>query len=134
MLVRAPILAPSVRFRCGNGSTVLVRIVAHTRVLTRDSPGRILRAIIEKCQWRGTLPVAGAFTMTPAELRVRAERVRVLARSVAHDEAAPILRAFADELEAKAKAREVCEERNSGQGGRCQDTVVVADHDHRTQD
>jgi hypothetical protein len=41
---------------------------------------------------------------TPDGLRARAERVRMLARSVAHDEAAPMLRAFADELDAKADA------------------------------
>jgi hypothetical protein len=49
-------------------------------------------------------PIAQA--ATPAGLRARAERVRSLARSVAHDDAAPLLRAFADELEAKAEALE----------------------------
>jgi hypothetical protein len=72
--------------------------------------------------------------MTAAELRVRAQRVRALARSVAHDDAAPILRAFADELEAKAEASEVSEERNPGQDGRCPNTTVAADHEHTTKD
>jgi hypothetical protein len=47
--------------------------------------------------------------MPPADLRARAGSVRTLARFVAHDEAAPTLRAFADELEARAEALELRE-------------------------
>lgn len=72
--------------------------------------------------------------MTPAELRMRAARVRALARSVAHDEAAPILRAFADELEAKADASEALKECASGRDDRCHNKAVAADQKHRTQD
>jgi hypothetical protein len=38
----------------------------------------------------------------PAALRARAERVRALARAVAHDVAAETLRKYADELDQKA--------------------------------
>lgn len=72
--------------------------------------------------------------MTPAQLRVRAQRVRVLARSIAHDEAAPILRAFADELEAKAEAREVREDRDPGQGVCCNNTAIAAGCEPGTPD
>ena len=41
-----------------------------------------------------------------AELRARAARVRRLARDFEHDESAPRLRAYADELEAQAKVLE----------------------------
>jgi hypothetical protein len=47
-------------------------------------------------------------TMTPEGLRMRARQVRALARSVADHEAAPTIRAFADELETKADALETC--------------------------
>jgi hypothetical protein len=70
--------------------------------------------------------------MTPDGLRARAERVRVLARSVAHDEAAPMLRAFADELEAKADALEAQHARNPGQDGRCGNRAVAADQKQGT--
>lgn len=40
----------------------------------------------------------------PATLRQRAERVRALARAVAHDAAADTLREYADELEVRAAA------------------------------
>jgi hypothetical protein len=46
--------------------------------------------------------------MTPEGLRARARQVRALARSVADHEAAPTIREFADELEAKADALEIC--------------------------
>jgi len=80
------------------------------------------------------LPIGGAFMMTPAELRVRAQRVRALARSVAHDEAAPILRAFADELDAKAEASEEREDPDPGQRGCCHNPAAAADCEHRTPD
>lgn len=41
-----------------------------------------------------------------AALRARAERVRALARAVAHDDAADTLREYADELEVKAASLE----------------------------
>jgi hypothetical protein len=48
----------------------------------------------------------GAWPKTPAGLRARAEHTRALARFIAHDEAAPTLRAYADELDARAEALE----------------------------
>ena len=42
--------------------------------------------------------------VTIARLRAQAARVRAIARSVAHDEAAPKLHAFAAELESQAEA------------------------------
>jgi hypothetical protein len=45
-------------------------------------------------------------SITPAGLRQRAERVRALARDIAHDSAAQTLRNLADELDAKAAAME----------------------------
>ena len=62
--------------------------------------------------------------MTPAGLRAQAERARTLARSVAHDEAAPILRAFADELDAKAGALEAVEVSTPTSDSRCGNGLV----------
>ncbi|HEY3846369.1 MAG TPA: hypothetical protein VGL95_04580 [Acetobacteraceae bacterium] len=70
--------------------------------------------------------------VTPDGLRARAERVRMLARSVAHDEAAPMLRAFADELDAKADALDAKRTCNPGQDDRFDNRTSAADQEQGT--
>jgi hypothetical protein len=80
----------------------------HIRVLTDDSSKRNLRRNNrEMIVGMHLVNSPSSQTMTPEGLRVRARQVRALARSVAHHEAAPTIRAFADELEAKADALEI---------------------------
>lgn len=80
----------------------------HIRVLTEDFSKRTLRRNNrEMIVGMHFVNSPSSQTMTPEGLRVRARQVRALARSVADHEAAPTIRAFADELEAKADALEI---------------------------
>jgi hypothetical protein len=56
--------------------------------------------------------------LSAAELRARATRVRRLARDFEHDEAAPRLRALADELDKRADALEAAAQDDEGRGNR----------------